>query len=180
VTSIYVTHDQVEAMTLGNRIAILHQGKLQQVGTPLEVYETPANLFVAAFIGTPPMNFFDATVKDGGTALATSGFGLPVPAGLVGSLQGKDGRKLVVGARPEHVLPPIRAARGPTVTVSAAVDIAEPLGDEVVVHARTGDDALVFKMDPHQTPAIGSTVEVRLELDSLHLFDGESQQRLVG
>ena len=81
-TTIYVTHDQVEAMTMGHRIAVLKDGDLQQVGTPLEVYETPANLFVAQFIGTPPMNFVAATIGDGGATLAAAKFTLPVPAAL--------------------------------------------------------------------------------------------------
>jgi multiple sugar transport system ATP-binding protein len=80
-TTVYVTHDQIEAMTMGSRIAILRGGKLQQVGTPLEVYERPANLFVAGFIGTPPMNFLAATLADGGATVAASGFRLPVPPG---------------------------------------------------------------------------------------------------
>jgi len=178
VTTIYVTHDQVEAMTMGQRIAVLHAGKLQQVGTPLEVYEQPANLFVAAFIGTPPMNFLDARVAEGGASLAARGLAIPVPARLRSALGGRDGAKVVVGIRPENVAPPGRAPRGQALTVPVAVEIAETLGDEVVVHARAGEDALVFKQDPHRPAAIGSTLDVQLELEALHVFDGESQLRL--
>src|SRR3954451_25091768 len=78
-TAVYVTHDQVEAMTMGDRIAVMSRGELQQVGTPLEVYDQPANLFVASFIGTPPMSFIPATLMDGGAAVAASGFKMPVP-----------------------------------------------------------------------------------------------------
>jgi multiple sugar transport system ATP-binding protein len=177
-TTIYVTHDQVEAMTMGNRIAILSAGVLQQVGTPLEVYERPANLFVAGFIGTPPMNFVHGTVEGGGSALRASGFSLPVPARLRDGV--RDGARVVAGIRPENVLEPGRTPRGQAVPVPVTVEIAEPLGDEVIVHARAGDDMVVFKRDPHRLPAIGDRLEVQIELDALHLFDAETQRRLGG
>src|SRR6185295_14463568 len=102
-TTVYVTHDQVEAMTMGHRIAIMKDGKLQQVGTPLEVYEQPQNLFVASFIGTPPMNFLSGTITDGGANLSTTGFKLPVPEALRGAASRKDGSKVVLGIRPENI-----------------------------------------------------------------------------
>ncbi|MFO0583459.1 MAG: sn-glycerol-3-phosphate ABC transporter ATP-binding protein UgpC [Anaeromyxobacter sp.] len=177
VTSIYVTHDQIEAMTMGHRIAVLHAGKLQQVGTPLEVYEHPANLFVAAFIGSPPMNFVNGVIADG--AIAAAGVKIPFPRATAAALAGRAGAKVVVGVRPENVLPEGRSGRGgPTVTVPVTVEIAEPLGDEVVVHAKAGEDALVFKQDPHRPAPIGAKLEVKLELDALHLFDAESQARI--
>jgi multiple sugar transport system ATP-binding protein len=176
VTSIYVTHDQIEAMTMGHRIAVLHAGKLQQVGTPLEVYERPANLFVAAFIGSPPMNFVNGQVSGG--AIAAAGIRIPFPAKPAAALGGLEGRKIVVGVRPENVLPEGREARGPTAAIPVVIEIAEPLGDEVVVHAKVGEDALVFKQDPHRAAAIGGKLDVRLELDALHLFDAESQLRI--
>jgi len=178
VTSIYVTHDQVEAMTMGQRIAVLHAGKLQQVGSPLEVYEKPANLFVAAFIGTPPMSFFQATLGGGATTLSCKGFSLPVPARLRPALAGRDGAKLVVGVRPENVLGEGRTPRGETAPMEVTIEIAEPLGDEVVVHARAGEEPLVFKQDPHRSAAIGAKLTVNLELDAVHLFDAESQLRI--
>jgi multiple sugar transport system ATP-binding protein len=165
-------------MTMGNRIAVLHAGKLQQVGAPLDLYERPANLFVAAFIGTPPMNFMDATVRGGGATLATRGFTLPAPAALRTALSGREGAKLVMGVRPENVVPPGRTPRGPAATVSVTVEIGEPLGDEVVVHARAGEDGLVFKQDPHLPAEIGARMEVQLELDALHLFDGQTKLRI--
>jgi multiple sugar transport system ATP-binding protein len=178
VTSIYVTHDQVEAMTMGHRIAVLHAGILQQVGSPLEVYERPANLFVAAFIGTPPMSFFEATVTSGGQGLACQGFEVPTPARVRPALAGRDGLKVVLGVRPENVVAEGRAPRGPTTPLAVTVEIAEPLGDEVVVHARVGEAPLVFKQDPHRIPDLGSALTVQLELDALHLFDAGTQRRL--
>jgi multiple sugar transport system ATP-binding protein len=176
-TVIYVTHDQVEAMTMGHRIAVLHAGKLQQVGAPLEVYERPANLFVANFIGTPPMNFVKGALADG--VLEASSFRLPLPQELRAAAAGKAGRKVVLGVRPEHVLDAAAAARGETAPLELTVDIVETLGDELVVHGRSGEDVLVFKRDAHRSPEIGAKVAVKLELSQLHLFDAETELRLA-
>jgi multiple sugar transport system ATP-binding protein len=171
-TTVYVTHDQIEAMTMGHRIAIMKTGQLQQVGTPLEVYERPANLFVAGFIGTPPMNFVPATISGG--RIVASGFELPLPASW--SAAG-DGRKVVVGIRPENVR---EAARGSeTAKVNAKVDFVEPLGHEVIVHGRIGDDTLVAKLDPHRAPEMGSDIGLEIELNALHVFDAATEQRLT-
>jgi multiple sugar transport system ATP-binding protein len=178
VTAIYVTHDQVEAMTMGHRIAVLHAGKLQQVGAPLELYERPANLFVAAFLGTPGMNFCKATVGEGGRRLMGQGFTLPVVARLQPALAGRDGARLVIGVRPENVIPPGGKARGETVPLPVTVEIVEPLGDEMVVHAKLGQENLVFKQDPHRPTASGDAFDVGVELDALHLFDAETERRL--
>jgi len=177
-TAIYVTHDQVEAMTMGNRIAVLHAGKLQQVGPPLEVYERPANVFVANFIGTPPMNFIHATLQNGGGSLQAASFQLPVPLSLRTATAGKDSKKVIAGIRPEHVLDPALPSRGETAPLELTVDIVETLGDELVVHGRLGEDVLVFKRDAHRAPELGSKVEVKLELSQMHLFDAETERRL--
>ena len=176
VTAVYVTHDQVEAMTMGTRIAILNLGSLQQVGTPLEVYERPRNVFVANFIGTPQMNFFKATVTDGGAALVADAFRLPGPS--LAELQGRTGAALLVGVRPEHVLGPGRVPRGRAAPIDVVVDLVETLGDEVVVHARAGEDAIAFKMDPHEPPAIGDRIRAQIEIDRLHLFDAQTEARI--
>jgi multiple sugar transport system ATP-binding protein len=178
-TSVYVTHDQVEAMTMGGRIAVMKDGRIQQVGTPLEVYEKPLNLFVANFIGTPPMNFFPATVADRGTRLAAERFSLPAPHSMRAALSEKDGLKVVVGIRPENLLDAGKPARGDTARLSVEVDIVEPLGHEVVVHTRIGDDIFVAKLDPHRIPAIGSTIEVVVELDAMLIFDAATERRLT-
>jgi multiple sugar transport system ATP-binding protein len=177
VTAIYVTHDQVEAMTMGHRIAVLHAGKLQQVGAPLEVYERPANLFVAAFIGTPPMNFAEAVVHRG-ERIDAQGFSLPVPARLRSTVSERDALKVVVGIRPENIVPQGRTPRGAAVPLQVTVDVAEPLGDELVVHGRVGEDLLVFKQDPHRAATVGESLEVQLELDALHLFDAATTLRI--
>jgi len=179
VTSIYVTHDQVEAMTMGNRIALLDKGKLQQVGTPLDVYETPQNVFVANFIGTPPMNFIRATVTEGGAGLGANGIKLPTPAAARGALASRVGKTVLVGVRPENVVAPGRQTRGATAALDLTVDLVETLGDEVVIHAHQGEDQIAFKMDPHHPPEFGGKVSALVEIDRLHLFDADTQQRIA-
>jgi multiple sugar transport system ATP-binding protein len=178
-TTVYVTHDQIEAMTMGNRIAIMRSGKLQQVGTPLEVYEQPANLFVAGFIGTPPMNFVPATLADGGATIVASGFRLPVPPALRAATAARDGQKVVLGIRPENIREASREGGGGTVPVHARVEFVEPLGHEVIVHGRVGDDLLVAKVDPHRTPETGADIQLVIEVDAIHLFDAGNEQRLA-
>jgi len=177
VTAVYVTHDQVEAMTMGHRIAVLNEGKLQQVGTPLDVYERPQNLFVANFIGTPPMNMVNATVTDG--TLAASGFTLPAPAAAREALKARQGKKVVVGIRPENVVEPGRRTSGATAPLELTVDLVETLGDEVVIHGSQGENQIAFKMDPHHPPEFGGKVAALVEVDRMHLFDAETQQRIA-
>ncbi|MBI4916085.1 MAG: sn-glycerol-3-phosphate ABC transporter ATP-binding protein UgpC [Acidobacteria bacterium] len=177
-TTIYVTHDQVEAMTMGHRVAVLKDGRLMQVGTPLELYERPANLFVAGFLGTPPMNFVRATVTGDGSSFAAAKFDLPVPATLRGETERMAGESVVVGLRPENLVEPGGRTRGETAAVRVEVEVVEPLGHEVIVHGRIGDDLLVSKVDPHHAPRLGETIELLVELASLHVFDARTERRL--
>jgi multiple sugar transport system ATP-binding protein len=178
-TTVYVTHDQIEAMTMGQRIAVMKDGKIQQVGTPLEIYDRPENLFVANFIGTPPMNFLPATIAGGGKTLAGKGFSLPVPEILRALTAGADGRKVVIGIRPENVLDPSEPARGEAARLSGLVEVVEPLGDEAIIHVRVGEDVLVYPVEPHAMPEMGDKAELVLELDKLHLFDAVTERRLA-
>jgi multiple sugar transport system ATP-binding protein len=177
-TTVYVTHDQVEAMTMGDRMAVMSKGELQQVGTPLEVYEQPANLFVASFIGTPPMNFVPATLTDGGATIAASGFKMPVPEPFRAAAAGREGMKVVLGIRPENVREASRDGGAETVRVTAKVEFVEPLGHEVIVHGRVGDELIVAKVDPHRSPQIGSTIDLVIEVGAAHLFDAATEKRL--
>jgi multiple sugar transport system ATP-binding protein len=171
-TCVYVTHDQIEAMTMGHRMAVMKEGKIQQVGTPLEVYDTPANVFVAQFIGTPPMNFFSATVNDG--RLDAASFALPVPTGR----RVTNGQKVLVGIRPENILAGHETGRGATGRVQGVVDIVEPIGHQAIVHSRLGNDVLVAALDSHQMPRVGESLDLVVELDQVHLFDAQTEQRL--
>ena len=176
-TTVYVTHDQVEAMTMGSRIAVLHDGALQQVGTPLDVYENPVNVFVAQFIGTPPMNFISATIGQGGETLESAVFRLPTPAAWRGAAAKHVGRKVVIGIRPEKVSLMDGAGAGHD-SIQATVEVVELLGSEAVFHGRVGEDLLIAKAESHRAPTLGAKVPLRLELDALHLFDADTQRRL--
>jgi multiple sugar transport system ATP-binding protein len=176
-TTVYVTHDQIEAMTMGSRIAILNDGVLQQVGTPLEVYELPKNVFVAQFIGTPPMNFVHAIVGPNGETLESPALRLPTPGAWRVAASRHAGRRVVVGIRPEKV-GLVNGVPAGHDQVTATVEVVELLGSEAVFHGRVGDDVLVAKAESHRAPRVGAKVPLRLDLDALHLFDAESQRRL--
>jgi multiple sugar transport system ATP-binding protein len=176
-TTIYVTHDQIEAMTMGHRIAVLHAGELQQVGTPLAVYEQPANLFVARFIGTPPMNFLRGRL--GGGRVTGAGFAFDLAGPTAGAAVGMDGREVLVGVRPENLRDERPTGGRPAATVRLRVELVETLGHEVHVHGRLGDAVLVAKVDPHALPPVDAEIDLVVELDRLHLFDAASERRLA-
>jgi multiple sugar transport system ATP-binding protein len=178
-TTIYVTHDQVEAMTMGHRVAVLKDGELKQVGTPLELYDRPSDTFVAGFLGSPPMNLFAAEVSADGARLAAAGFDLPLRPVQRAETASCPGRGVVVGIRPEHVTVGGSLGGGDTARLSGEVEIAEPLGHEVVVHARVGEEQLVAKMPPGAAPRPGDRVTLALDLAAVHLFDSESGRRLA-
>jgi sn-glycerol 3-phosphate transport system ATP-binding protein len=170
VTSLYVTHDQVEAMTLGDRLLVLHQGKSVQLATPMEVFEKPANTYVAGFIGAPAMNFLPATLSHDGTA-ATLSFGLVIPF-ADGRRPGGDGRKLSIGIRPEHVeLDPAG--------IPVQVDLIEPLGSESVIIGKLADGEMLSVRLQGRAPG-GDALAVRLPSGQLHVFDAETGLRLDG
>jgi multiple sugar transport system ATP-binding protein len=185
-TTVYVTHDQVEAMTLGHRIAVLapmgkdRKSNLKQVGTPLELYDRPENVFVAKFIGTPNMNMVRATVNADGTGLQAQGFATPVPAGLQAELRARAGRELLLGIRPEHVGE--ASAHGWTLTapLGGTVEIIETIGHEVIVHFRCGDDIVIAKLGAHRIPAFGDRIDLVMNAEAMHLFDPQTEQRIAG
>jgi sn-glycerol 3-phosphate transport system ATP-binding protein len=168
VTSLYVTHDQVEAMTLGDRLLVLHQGRPVQLATPMEVFERPANSYVAGFIGTPAMNFLPAALSHDGTA-AQLDIGLLIPF-ADGRRAGADGRKLSIGIRPEHLRP------GPDGLV-LQIDLLEPLGSETVVIGRLPDGELLSVKLPGAAPA-EETLRVAIPAAQIHVFDAATGLRL--
>jgi multiple sugar transport system ATP-binding protein len=162
-TMVYVTHDQVEALTLGDRVAVLSDGVLQQVGRPDDVYRRPVNRFVATFLGTPAMNLLRATLADG--RLRAGPFAFEVPPG-VGE------RELEVGIRPEHVA--LVADGAP-----AVVELVETAGNETFLHLNADGQRLVARTGPDQRPAVGSTVAVGVSVPGrVHVFDAESGEAL--
>jgi multiple sugar transport system ATP-binding protein len=178
-TTVYVTHDQVEAMTMGHRIAVLDAGELQQVGTPRELYETPANLFVARFIGTPPMSFIRVQITADGTRVKGAGLDLELSAAQREATSGMDGREVMVGVRPEHLRDDRRQVSGATAAVRLKVELVETLGHEVLLHGRLGDHALTAKVDARERFAIADEVDLLLDLNHLHLFDAATERRLT-
>jgi multiple sugar transport system ATP-binding protein len=175
-TVVYVTHDQVEAMTMGHRIAIIADGALQQVGPPQEVYERPANLFVAGFIGTPPMNIIQARVvqERDGLAVSLPGARVPLPEPLAHAIGMRDLDEVAVGVRPEHLL---LADDG---FVPATVTVVESLGHERNIACRLDDGTLVITRQDMDAPrpAVGDTVRLTTEPEYLHVFDTSSGERV--
>jgi multiple sugar transport system ATP-binding protein len=172
-TIVYVTHDQVEAMTMAHRIAILSAGRLQQVGTPQEVYEVPANLFVAQFIGTPPMNTLDGTVtmSPDGPAIAVDASRFPVPTDLKSRLE--EGQRVIVGARPEHL------DVHDDGSVTHDVRAVEWLGHECLVFGTVGGAPVVVRQVGMAPLAAGGTIRLAVDPANVHLFDPDTTERLT-
>ena len=175
-TTVYVTHDQVEAMTMGHRIAVLSDGDLQQVGTPLELYETPANLFVARFIGTPPMNFVRGRLADDASTVAVGDHVIPLTDALRAAAQNNQGREVLVGIRPEHLRGERRGEH--ELTIRMKVELLETLGHEVLAHGHMNDHEMVAKLDPHNPVGLDAEADFYLETDQIHLFDADTELRL--
>ncbi|MFQ5519819.1 MAG: ABC transporter ATP-binding protein [Candidatus Methylomirabilia bacterium] len=178
-TAIYVTHDQVEAMTLGDRVVVMKDGVVQQVGDPLGVYAKPRNRFVAGFIGSPAMNFLEATIVEaGGTLYAeTSGLKLRVPADRTSRLAQYKGRTVTVGIRPED-LPEATGDDPPDVTFEALVEVVEPLGSEILLETRVGTQTLVARVN--STVRVKQREKIRLAFlsDRIHMFDHRAEEAI--
>jgi multiple sugar transport system ATP-binding protein len=177
-TMIYVTHDQVEAMTMGNRITVMKDGLIQQVDTPLALYGRPANRFVAGFIGSPAMNFLSGRLEaDPGGALSfvCSAARLPLAPAHGERLRAQVGREIVLGIRPEDIYGPDHVpqlASGCTLPVE--VDVVEPMGNELFLYLKTADAQLVARVDPRQRAQVGDRLPVTLDMDQAHYFDAQS------
>jgi multiple sugar transport system ATP-binding protein len=176
-TTIYVTHDQVEAMTLAKHIVVMNLGVVQQVGAPLELYRAPANLFVAGFIGSPAMNFFEVEVVDDGAKKRVRGRGIDLllPERFLPHLAGK---LLTMGIRPEHLAEVtgagVSGAAGAVGDMTMTVEVLEPLGAEVHALGNVEGQALTAKLESETTAKVGSRVPLTVSLDHLHLFDRAS------
>jgi ABC-type sugar transport system ATPase subunit len=179
ITTIFVTHDQVEAMTMADRIAVLNQGRLQQVGSPKELYDLPANLFVAGFIGTPPMNFIEGSLlySRGKAFLVNEFLRLPLPNGAQKALAHPVSDRIVLGIRPEDLtigLKDEREGEG----IEAELYVLEPLGRDNLVTLKVGELTLKAFAPPTFQADAGSRVWVKFDWDKIHLFDKETEQRL--
>jgi sn-glycerol 3-phosphate transport system ATP-binding protein len=172
-TSIYVTHDQVEAMTLADRLVVMNAGRAEQIGTPLEVYDRPATVFVAGFIGSPSMNFLSAQLSaDGSAVRLDSGQSLRL---LPGAARGSGGGTVTLGMRPEHLS---QAEEEPGEPVSLEVELVEPLGADTLVHGRLDGAELTARLPGHAACSPGQRLSLRIAPGNLHLFDAETGNRL--
>jgi len=179
-TFIYVTHDQVEAMTMGERLAVLDHGALQQVGPPQEVYDRPANLFVAQFIGSPAMNFFDAepATLDGEQGLRAVDAFFKLPSALNAAVKQMGATKVVVGIRPEHLVPQGGEIESIAGRLDGKVDVVESLGSEQHVMVALPHGSLVVRLGSHVPVAPGDALALGVAAEHLHLFDAQTTQRI--
>jgi multiple sugar transport system ATP-binding protein len=177
-TTIYVTHDQIEALSMGDRIAVMRDGVLQQVGTPQELYDSPVNVFVAGFIGSPAMNF--ATAKSEGKDLLLGGVKLELSGEQAKAADSRaDGANVLIGFRPEH----IELANGQesdAVRFPARVDVVEFLGNEELIHADAEGNEIVALLSSDKKVTVGETVNFAIPMEKLHIFDPESERTLAG
>lgn len=182
-TFVYVTHDQVEAMTMGTRIAVMSMGELQQIDTPQSLYDRPANVFVAGFIGSPSMNFFDATLaqRDGKLVVETAGFQVPVPPQRHDVYKKAVGQKVIFGIRPEDIHDPqfLPANIKSPSNIEADVDVVEQMGNEKILYLAIGNKTFVSRMDPRTHATVGQHIGVTIDMDNMHLFDGKTEKNLL-
>jgi multiple sugar transport system ATP-binding protein len=179
-TSVFVTHDQVEAMTLGDRVVVMRDGRVQQIGTPLGVYASPANRFVAGFIGAPAMNFVDVTVgSDGGKPVVESPFlHLVVTEPSARALEAYRGRRVIMGMRPEHL---VLGDGAPGRAFDAEVEVVEQLGSEILLETRAGDTRVTVARVAAESPiAAGDKVRLSVQPGRLHFFDPETEIAIAG
>ena len=183
ITTIYVTHDQVEAMTMGQRIVVMNNGLMQQCDTPLNLYHYPANKFVAGFIGSPGMNFLPATIIDtpAGLAVKTDDFLLPIPADIIPDISGMVGKPVTFGIRPEDIFdrtiaPTTLAQAAATATVT--VDVTEPLGANVFAYLKSDNVDFVASLDSDTIARPGEKLDIVFDMERCQLFDHETEVSL--
>jgi len=181
-TTIYVTHDQTEAMTLGNRVAVMKGGVLQQFDAPQHLYDNPHNVFVAGFIGSPAMNFLDARIsqRDGGLYAEGGGFDLGIPEAMAEQIQSYAGRDVILGIRPEDFTSEQMAEDGqPEERMTVQVSVVEPLGSEQVVYGRLENAEVVTQLDPRLAVHPEQELTLYANAQRLHLFDRETEESLL-
>ena len=183
ITTVYVTHDQVEAMTMGDRIVVMLDGVVQQVDSPLRLYNHPVNRFVAGFIGSPPMNFVDAELvpQDGSLALDAGSFKVELPAHRVPAYREHAGRPVTVGIRPSDIYdrdisPIVEPTAGNTFSVD--VDVIEPMGAESVLYLSVGNDTLVASLDSSTAAQEREKLAVVVDMNKVHIFDKATEQAI--
>jgi multiple sugar transport system ATP-binding protein len=183
-TTVYVTHDQIEAMTMGDRIVVMKDGLVQQVDEPLSLYEHPVNKFVAGFIGSPPMNFMSGTLDQaagGGLVFNEGNVQLRVPARFNEALKAHAGKAVTLGIRPEEIHDPdnFRSDTGGSQEVSATVEVIEPMGSDIYLYLTTGKTPFIANVEPDVKAEIDDKKKLVFNMDKAHFFDSQTDANLV-
>ncbi len=177
-TAIYVTHDQVEAMTLADRVVVMNGGTIEQVGSPHELYHRPRTRFVAGFIGSPAMNFISCRLEQKGSGLVarlSDQLALPVPADRTERYRGSIGKALTFGLRPEHITEPRGTAADARCEFAAVLDVIEPMGMETMVFFSIGGTEVCARVEPSSVPGPGQSMRLYANLNHMHLIDPETR-----
>ncbi len=180
-TMIYVTHDQTEAMTMGDRICVMKDGHIQQVDSPLNLYDNPANVFVAGFIGTPPMNFFHGGVSMKGDKLffrEKDGFEIQLPESWKSKVESYNGKEAIFGIRPENITWK-EDSSADEVKVKSLIDVLEPMGSETYLYLTTGQHTFIARVDAHNPYKVGQTAELNFDLTKAHIFDAQTEKIII-
>lgn len=181
-TMVYVTHDQVEAMTMGDRIVVMKDGLIHQIGDPMDIYDSPANKFVAGFIGTPPMNFINGSIekKAEGVFFNEGSFQVKVSNSMLQKINPYVGKEVILGIRPENMGDKHTfGVQNQDWTISAIVDVVEPIGSESYVYLTTGASAFVASVDSHDRFKISEKAEIVFNMDKIHFFEKETENAIV-
>ena len=181
-TMVYVTHDQMEAMTLGNRIAVMNQGIIQQVADPATLYAKPINKMVASFIGSPPMNFIPGRVirKNGRAFFEEGACKVKIPDEMLQRVIRYEGRKILLGIRPEDIYDKLFVQYAPPEnTVTSTVEVVEPVGAEVYLHLLVGTHPITARVGGHERPRAGQDMDVVFDMTKVHFFDPETEEAIV-
>ncbi|ERJ11553.1 ABC transporter ATP-binding protein [Haloplasma contractile] len=180
-TTVYVTHDQIEAMTMATRIVVMKDGYIQQIGAPKEIYDNPNNVFVGGFIGTPPMNFIRGMFKEDGFFHINEFKKITVPKPKADLLRNKgyEDKEVILGIRPEHISDkPLDIEANPESTTEFEVEVAELLGSETIIYSNLEGQSVVSKVDARTDIRMGDKVELALKMNHCHFFDPESELRI--
>jgi len=181
-TMIYVTHDQTEAMTMGDKIVVMKDGDIQQIADPINLYDRPVNRFVAGFIGTPPMNFIVGTIvkKDSKLYFNEGRFSVRVVDAMFKSLEAYIDEELIFGIRPENIYDKLFVSEAPQEnTIKATCEVIEPMGSEAYLYLNTGKNQLIAKVGGHDKPAINSDMDLVFDMSKVHFFDKETDKTIV-
>ncbi|SAK57506.1 ABC transporter ATP-binding protein [Caballeronia ptereochthonis] len=181
VTTFYVTHDQLEALTMGHRVIVMRNGVAQQIDTPQRIYDEPVNKFVASFIGSPSMNFLDASVQGNGQVLQGAGFELRTSEHVSRALAESGKGKVIAGIRPEHLFPADEgeSVQGGAGFVRGRIELIEPLGSQVMVQVSTGDAVVMAQFERREGLEVGRSITLRHKADTPHAFDTGSERSVL-